>query len=279
MLLPVKAPEPDGVRDCVSLSGIYLDRVDLPALMEWIERFIASGKPHQVVTANVDFLAIARRRPRFARILDTADLVLCDGKPLQWASRIQGRPIPARITGMDLVLATAQHSARRGYRLYLMGAGPGVAARAAQRLRQVVPGVVIAGAMSPSVGVFDGAEDHRIVERIRAARPDALFVALGAPRQEEWIHDHLDELGVPLCAGVGGVFDFLAGETRRAPAWIQRAGMEWAFRLAQEPTRLWRRYLVHDLPICVALLTQQASVHWHSGAAHAVAPHDPTPTV
>jgi N-acetylglucosaminyldiphosphoundecaprenol N-acetyl-beta-D-mannosaminyltransferase len=258
------------VRDRVDLLGARIDRLERHALTEWLAAFLDSGRPHQVVTANLDFIAIARRRPSFARVIDSADLVVCDGKPLQWASRLQGEPIPARVTGMDLVLHTAKLSAERGYRIFFMGGAPGVAARAGRALEQLFPGVVMAGTLSPRQGHFEAEEDARIVAQIRAARPDALFVALGAPRQDEWIQDHLEQLGVPLCAGIGGVFNFLAGETRRAPEWIQQMGMEWAFRLAQEPSRLWRRYLVDDLPLFFELVAHQA-------AARLRAPHSKQP--
>lgn len=259
-------------RERVNLLGTLTDRIERSALPEWIERFVTSRQPHQIMTVNLHFIAIARKLPEFSRTIETADLVLCDGKPLQWAALIQGNPIPARITGMDLVLATAHLSAQHGYRIFFLGAEPGVADRAARCLEQLIPGVTIAGTYSPTVGDFDEAEDRYMVEQIRAARPDALFVALGAPRQDEWIRDHLDELGIPVCAGIGGVFNFLAGETRRAPDWIQAAGMEWAYRLAQEPRRLWRRYLVDDLPLCFALLGQQALVRLQQFRNHRVEP-------
>jgi N-acetylglucosaminyldiphosphoundecaprenol N-acetyl-beta-D-mannosaminyltransferase len=245
-------------RERVRLLGTHIDRVAVSALAEWIRAFIASGIPHQIITANLDFIAIARRQPHFARIMDEADLVICDGKPLQWASALQGDRLPARVTGTQLVMETARLSADHGYRLFLLGAAPGVAARAAREMERLVPGVVIAGTYSPPHGPFDAAEDARIVAMIRAARTDALFVALGAPRQDEWIYAHRYSLGVPLCAGIGGVFNFLAGETRRAPEWIQQWGFEWAYRLAQEPGRLWRRYLIDDLPLFFELLAQQS---------------------
>jgi N-acetylglucosaminyldiphosphoundecaprenol N-acetyl-beta-D-mannosaminyltransferase len=245
------------VRDRVNLLGTRIDRVKLDALDAWLESFIASRQPHQIITANLDFIAIARRQPVFASLITDADLVVCDGKPLQWASQIQGDPIPARVTGMDLVLHTAQLSIRHGVRIFFLGAAPGVAERAAAELERQFPGVVIAGTFSPPLGPLDADENARIVARIRAARVDALFVALGAPRQDEWIRANLLDLQVPLCAGIGGVFNFLAGETRRAPAWMQRHGLEWAFRLMQEPSRLWRRYLVDDLPLFFELLMRQ----------------------
>lgn len=254
---PLRVPQL--VRRRVDLLGTQIDRIEQQALTDWIEAFIASRTPHQIITANLDFIAIARRKPDFAWLIQTADLVVCDGKPLQWASLIQGEAIPARVTGMDLVMETAQLSAAHGYRIFLLGAAPGVAARAGEELERLVPGVVIAGSYSPRLGAFDTEEDAHIVAQIRAAQPDALFVALGAPRQDEWIHEHLHELGVPLCAGIGGVFNFLAGETQRAPRWIQESGFEWAYRLMQEPSRLWRRYFLNDMPIFFELLARQAA--------------------
>lgn len=245
------------VRDRVGLLGTRVDRVGLDAVDTWIEAFIESGKPHQIVTANLDFIAVARKRPAFAKVIEDADLVLCDGKPLQWAASIQGSPISSRVTGMDLVVHTARLSSMRGYRIFLLGAAPGVADRAAQQLKDWLPDCQIVGAYSPRADEFDDEGNAHMVATIRAARPDALFVALGAPKQDEWINQHLQALGVPLCAGIGGVFNFLAGETRRAPTWMQHAGFEWAFRLMQEPSRLWRRYLLNDLPIFFELFARQ----------------------
>jgi N-acetylglucosaminyldiphosphoundecaprenol N-acetyl-beta-D-mannosaminyltransferase len=251
------APIAHQARERVDLLGTGIDAVPLSMLDQWIEALIASGEPHQVITANLDFVAIARRRPEFARLIAEADLVLCDGKPLQWASQLQGRPLPSRITGVDLVLHTAQLSAQLGYRIFLFGARAGVAERAAARLEEMFPGVQIAGWYSPPEGDFDADETARILRTIRESRADALFVALGAPRQDFWIAEHMDELGVPLCAGIGGVFNFLTGEIRRAPDWVQRAGLEWAHRLVQEPSRLWKRYLLNDLPIFAQLVVRQ----------------------
>jgi N-acetylglucosaminyldiphosphoundecaprenol N-acetyl-beta-D-mannosaminyltransferase len=250
----------------VNLLGTRVDRVRRFALEEWIEAFMESGDPHQIITANLDFVAIARRRPAFARVIDSADLVLCDGKPLQWASQLQGYPLPERVTGMDLVLTTARLSAGQGYSIFLLGAAEGVAERAARKLDEMFPGVRIAGCYSPPQAEFTPDEDAHIVRMIRQARPDALFVALGAPRQDEWIHTHLSELDVQLCAGIGGVFNFLAGETKRAPEWMQNMGMEWVFRLMQEPSRLWRRYLLNDIPIFGELVLQQLTERMRQGS-------------
>ena len=233
--------------DRVSLLGVVMDRMELGDLRGWLDAALASGRPHQVVTANLDFLAIARKNPDFARIVAGADLVVCDGKPLQWAAGMK-----SRVTGNDIVLQTARLSAERGYRLFLLGAYPGVADRAADRLRELAPASSSPGHTRRHAGPSPPEQDAEIVAAIQAARPHALFVALGAPRQDEWIARH-PELGVPLSVGVGGAFNFLAGETRRAPLWMQRLGLEWAHRLISEPARLWRRYLIDDLPLAALL--------------------------
>lgn len=234
--------------DRVTLASVTMDRMELSNLRGWLDAALSSSRPHQVVTLNLDFIAIARKNADFARVVAAADLVVCDGKPLQWAARMK-----TRVTGNDIVLQTARLSAERGYRLFLMGAYPGVADRAAERLRELAPGVVIAGTYAPPRWPFSPEQDAEIVAAIQAARPHALFVALGAPRQDEWIARH-PELRVPVSVGVGGAFNFLAGQTRRAPQWMQRVGLEWTHRLLSEPARLWRRYLIDDLPLAALLL-------------------------
>jgi N-acetylglucosaminyldiphosphoundecaprenol N-acetyl-beta-D-mannosaminyltransferase len=241
--------------DRVSLLGVAVDRMELGDLRGWLEAALASGRAHQVVTANLDFLAIARKNPSFARVVAAADLVVCDGKPLQWAAGMK-----TRVTGNDIVLQTARLSAEHGYRLFLLGAEEGVAARAAERLREVAPGVMVVGTYAPPRWPFTPEQDAAIIAAIQNARPHALFVALGAPRQDEWIASH-PGLQIPLSVGVGGAFNFLAGKTHRAPAWMQRVGLEWAHRLLSEPARLWRRYLIDDLPLAALLLLNQALGH------------------
>jgi N-acetylglucosaminyldiphosphoundecaprenol N-acetyl-beta-D-mannosaminyltransferase len=212
-----------------------------------IDEFVKSGEPHQIVTVNVDFLNITHRDPSFVRVLNQAAVSVPDGMPLLWVSRLVGQRLPERITGTDLLLGSAALAACRGYSIFLLGAAPGVAAEAGAVLQARYPGLRIAGAYSPpECGDFTPEENAQIVAQIRAARPDMLFVALGTPKQEKWIHANLQELGVPVCVGVGGVFNFITGRIPRAPEPLQKAGLEWLFRLALEPRRLWRRYLIDD---------------------------------
>lgn len=247
----------DAARPCIALGGINVDNVNLQMAVDRIRGFVLSGEAHQVVTVNLDFLSIASRDESFRETLNAADLAVADGMPLVWLSRLKGDALPERVAGVDLVNESCRMAVELDCGVFLLGAGPGVADAAAQRLRTLSPGLRVLGTYTPPFGGLDQAENERIVQKIRAAAPDFLFVALGAPQQDLWIREHQTELRVPVAMGVGCVFDLLAGSLRRAPRWMQHTGLEWAFRLGQEPQRLWRRYLLHDLPVLarVALST------------------------
>jgi N-acetylglucosaminyldiphosphoundecaprenol N-acetyl-beta-D-mannosaminyltransferase len=250
----------------IELGGILLDQIDLAGAVERLESFVRSGEPHQVVTVNLDFLSIAERNPLFQETLNSADLAVADGMPLVWLSRLKGAPLEERVAGVELVHESCRLAAELGGSVFLLGAAPGIAEAAGRQLKETYPGLRVAGTYSPAVGQLTPDEDQHIIDMVRAARPDFLFVALGAPRQDLWIRQHLLELRVPVAMGVGCVFDLLAGNVRRAPRWMQRTGLEWAFRLCQEPQRLWRRYLVNDLPMLARLALGAPEV---SGAAPA----------
>lgn len=249
-----EAPAEDVVPKELQILGVGIDRLTLQQAAARLEALVEAGRPHQIVTVNLDFLRLAQRDPPFQAVLNAAALAVADGAPLVWASRLLGLPLPARVTGVDLVEAAAALAARRGWRIYLLGAAPGVAAAAAAALQQRHAGLQVAGTYSPPFGAASAAEEARMVGAIVAAQPAFLFVAFGAPRQDRWIHKQLPALAVPVCMGVGGSFDLIAGRIPRAPGWMQRAGLEWLYRLRQEPGRLWRRYLLDDLPVFVRLL-------------------------
>ena len=204
-----------------------------------VERFIAEGGPHQIVTVNPEFVMTARRDPEFRHIINRAALALPDGVGVWWASRRLGQPLAERVPGVDLVERLAQMSATKGYRLYFLGALPGVAQRAAAILRGRSPGAAIVGTHAGSPRPEDDADS---VERICARRPHILFVAYGAPAQDYWIARNMGRLGVPVCIGVGGSFDYIAGVHPLAPQWLRNAGLEWLYRLVSQPWR-WRRML------------------------------------
>jgi N-acetylglucosaminyldiphosphoundecaprenol N-acetyl-beta-D-mannosaminyltransferase len=233
-------------RPPIAVMGVPFDHVTAAEAIARIESMVASRRPHYLVTANVDFLVQARRDVELRRILLDAHLVLCDGTPLLWASRLLGHPLPERVAGADLVPLLLPVAARKQYRLFLLGATPESAAQAVARLRAEYPELVIAGHYSPPFAPLLEMDHEQIQQRILAAKPDILFVSLGCPKQEKWIAMNYRTLGVPVAVGVGATIDFLAGQVRRAPRFMQRTGTEWLFRLAQEPRRLFRRY-VQDL--------------------------------
>lgn len=223
----------------VHFLGIPVHNVDSRESLQILDAFIRERKPRQVVTVNPEFVMAARRDAAFRDVLLRADLSLPDGVGLLLGARILGTPLKERVTGVDTVLRVAALAAERGYRLYLLGAAPGVAEEAAARLMQAYPGLRIAGTYAGSPAPE---EEDAIVARVTAAAPDVLFVAYGAPKQDLWIARNLGRLGVPVAMGIGGAFDFIAGRAKRAPLWMQRMGLEWLHRLIHQPWR-WRRML------------------------------------
>ena len=228
--------------------GVPLDNVTVQETIEEVERLVASGQPHYLVTANVDFLVQARRDIELRRILLDAHMVLCDGTPLVWAARLLGNALPERVAGADLVPLLIEQAAARGYRIFFLGAKPGVAAHAVKRLTNQWPGLQVAGYYSPPFNKLLEMDHDEIQRRLIEAKPDLLFVCFGCPKQEKWLAMHYRALQVPVCIGVGATIDFLAGQVKRAPVWMRRSGLEWLFRLIQEPRRLFRRY-ANDLAV------------------------------
>jgi N-acetylglucosaminyldiphosphoundecaprenol N-acetyl-beta-D-mannosaminyltransferase len=237
------------MRRLVVILGVPVDILTTDEALDRVDEMVAAGRAtgrvHQVATVNADFVVNALHDPELRRILQRADMTTADGMPIVWGGRLLGAPLPDRVTGVDLIPPLAGRAAERGYSLFLLGARPGVAARAAEKLVARNPGLRIAGVLSPPQSPLVEM-DPGLVAEINAACPDILLVAFGNPKQEKWIAMHAPALRVPVCIGVGGTLDFIAGETRRAPRWMRQRGLEWLFRLAQEPRRLWRRY-AHDL--------------------------------
>lgn len=231
------------MRQTVGILSVPIDRLDAGQVLQRLEQFIHERTFHQVATANTDFLVNAMDDPELRHILCSADLVIPDGMPLVWASRLMGAPLPERVTGADLVPLLAALAAKQGYRIFMLGARPEVARRAKEQLERDYPGIQIVGCVSPPPAPTVEMEHERLLDQIVRARPEILLVALGNPKQEKWIHLNRDRLhDVPVCIGVGATFDFLAGAIRRAPIFAQRNGLEWLYRLQQDPCRLWRRY-------------------------------------
>ncbi len=226
--------------------GVPIDDLTMDAALKRLEAFIAAGRQngrtHQLATVNADFVVNSLHDPELRRILQQSDMATPDGMPLVWAARLLGMPLEGRVTGADMVPALAELAAQKGYSIFFLGARPGVAAQAAEILAERNPGLKVAGVLSPPpASVLD--MDAAIVEEVKAARPDILLVAFGNPKQEKWISMHAPYLQIPVAIGIGGTLDMITGTTRRAPLWMQRTGFEWLYRLAQEPGRLWKRYV------------------------------------
>lgn len=253
---PALSVTPERATWPVSILGVPFDNVSSAHALARIGELVESRQPHYVVTANVDFLVQAHRDVELRRILIEADLVLCDGTPLVWASRWLGNALPERVAGSDIAPGLIRLCEDRGYRVFLLGAAPGVAAEAADRLQREHPNLQIAGHYAPPFADLLAMDHAAIVARVRAAKPDVLLVSFGCPKQEKWIAMHYRALGVPVCIGVGATIDFLAGRVRRAPRWMRSTGCEWLFRLWLEPRRLYRRY-ASDLRTFVPALLRQ----------------------
>jgi N-acetylglucosaminyldiphosphoundecaprenol N-acetyl-beta-D-mannosaminyltransferase len=233
----------DGLQHPVAVMGLPINNLTANEAVDTLERLILSGGTHQVCTVNLDIWLNALADAHLHRIVAGSSMVFPDGMPLVWASGLLGCPLAERVTGVDLVPRLAELSARKGYKMFLLGAKPGVAERASRLLERNYPGVQIVGTFAPAEENLIRMDHTEILRQIHAVSPDILLVAFGNPKQEKWIWMHRKRLGVPLSMGVGGSFDILVGDMRRAPRWIQRCGLEWAMRFLQEPVRLGPRYL------------------------------------
>ncbi len=240
----------------VTVLGVPVDRVTMDQAVRVVEGFIAAyaadGRPRLVLTPNPEIIYAAQHDGALLEILRNADLAVPDGVGVVWAARVLGTPLPERVTGIDLLERLLALSAQRGYRVYFLGARPEVLPKAVDAARRRFPGLQVAGSHH---GYFTPADEQAVVDDIKKARPDLLFVGMGAPRDQKWLWRHREELGVPVSMGVGGSFDVLAGATRRAPQWVRDARLEWFFRLIQQPRR-WRRMLA--LPRFAWMVWRQA---------------------
>ncbi len=223
----------------VRILGVRVDNLDLPRAVERILALAAAGGSHQVVTLNPEFVMHAQSDAAFRQVLEAADLALPDGVGLILAARILGTPLRGRATGVAVTQALCGVAAERGLGIYLLGGAPGVAEEAAAVLVVGHPGLRVVGTYAGSPAPQEEAE---IVQRIRAAQPDLLFVAYGAPQQDLWIARNLSRLGVPVAMGVGGTLDYVSGRVPWAPPSWRRLGLEWLYRLIHQPWR-WRRML------------------------------------
>ena len=246
--------------DRINLCGVWIDNVTMREAVERVDGMVRQRRPSYVVTPNVDHLVKLQKDPEFMAVYRSAGLVLADGMPLLWAGNFLGTPFKAKVSGSDLLVDICAMVAERGYRVFFLGGRPGAAEKAKANFEKRLPGIQIVGTYSPPMGFEkDEPENRKIAGMIRAAKPDILLVGLGAPKQEKWISKYHQELGVPVCIGIGVSFEFVAGIVKRAPMVMQRTGLEWFWRLAMEPKRLWKRYLIEDMAFFGLLFRQKTN--------------------
>lgn len=224
----------------INLLGAGIDKLNLCQCADRVEEYINSSVPHFIVTLNPELLFQAQSSPELLAMINRADLVTPDGVGIVWACGIMGEPVPGRVTGIDLMVKLLERAGEKGWRVFFLGSAPGVAEQAAQKMARRFPGLNVVGTHH---GYFSAADEPGIIETIKGLQPQLLFVALGAPRQEQWIDSHRELLGVPAAMGVGGSLDVLAEKVPRAPEWMRNLQLEWLGRLIRQPSR-WRRMLV-----------------------------------
>lgn len=228
-------------RKVINFLGVNIDPVDTSELLDWLVAFAYENQTNKVMYANADCIMVAQKDQEYRQILNKAHLVYADGIGIVWGAKIFGHHIKSRSTGADFMPWFCQKFADNGFKIFLLGAKPGVAELSAQKLMQGCPQLQIAGTHH---GFFEKADNDNVIRYINAAAPDILLVGMGAPYQEKWVELNAAHLDVPLLWTVGGLFDFISGKTKRGPQLLLDNGFEWLCRLCVEPRRLWKRYLI-----------------------------------
>lgn len=233
-----------------ALLNTFINNVTMSETVEAIEQMIAADKKSYVVAINVDVVMKIEADPYLKKIVDDADMVLVDGKPLIWISKLHEKPLKAKISGSDLVPLLCEISAKKGYSIFIIGGKDGIAAQARQRLEQKLPGIRIVGTYAPPFGFENDQEElDKINRMISEAHPDLLIACFGCPKQEKWIYENIEKYDAKVSVCAGATVDFLAGNVKRAPKWMSEHGLEWFYRFLQEPRRMFRRYFVDDMKI------------------------------
>lgn len=247
-----------GNRMTVNLLGVNIDAIDTKGLCRKIVDFTDQGSTRTVMYVNTDCMLISRENAEYRQALNEASLVYADGVGVVYGVKLWGDTLPGRSTGADFMPDFCRIFAKNGIRLYFLGAADGVAEEAADSLRRDIPDLYIVGSHH---GYFPSEQNDAIIAEINAAKPDIVVVGFGAPSQELWMKDNADKLDAAVLWGVGGLFDFLSGRTKRGPQWLLDHGFEWLCRLCVEPRRLWRRYLVGNTKFVLYLLRQRFLGH------------------
>ncbi len=242
----------------ISLLKTNINNISFDDALGQIKILIEKNENKFIVTPNVDHLVRLDKDQELQGIYNNASLVLPDGVPILWASKFLGTPLKEKISGSDLFPRLCKIAAEKGYKLFFLGGREGAAEKAAEVLRVKHPSLQIVGIDSPPFGFEnDSRENDKIIQMIKDARPDILFVGLGSPKQEKWIYKHKDKYQVPISIGIGVSFEFVSGMVKRSPVWMQKVGLEWFWRVLMEPKRLWKRYLINDMHFFVLVLRQK----------------------
>lgn len=232
------------------LLNTYVNNVNMDEAIQAIEDMIASEKKSYIVAINVDVVMRIENDSYLKEITDKADMVLVDGKPLEWIAKWHKRPIKAKISGSDLVPLLCERAADKGYSIFIIGGKEGIAEKAKQNLERDLPEIRIVGTYAPPFGFEkDGKELNRINGMISNSHPDILIACFGCPKQEKWIYENYQKYDVKVSVCAGATVDFLAGNVNRAPKWMSDNGLEWFYRFLQEPKRMFKRYFVDDIKI------------------------------
>ena len=248
----------------VDVLGVGISAIRMADALARIEAWIATGDRQYVCVVPAHTVMDCCSDPELRAIVNAGGLVTPDGMSLVWLLRAGNYRHTERVYGPDLMLAVCRRSPEAGWRHFFLGGEEGVAAELAARLERQFPGLAVAGTLSPPYRDLSAEEDAALCEAVNASRPDVVWIGLGSPKQERWMAAHREALTAPVLIGVGAAFDFLSGRRRQAPRWIQRSGLEWLYRLASEPRRLWRRYIRY--PRFVFLVLRQAAEARHRAA-------------
>ncbi|MFB6725978.1 WecB/TagA/CpsF family glycosyltransferase [Kribbella sp. NPDC056345] len=235
---------PATAADRVDVLGIQVSVTNLDHTVATFERWIDNGERQLVCVTDMNALLHAKADERLTEVYNTAGLVVPDGMPLVWAGKKAGFEQMDRVAGPDLLERVMAEAAERGWTQYFYGGAEGVADELRMRFQDLHPALKVQGVECPPYRALTEAEDAETVDRMNSARPDIIWVGLGAPKQERWMAEHRERLNAAILIGVGAAFDFHTGRLDRAPLWMQRAGLEWSYRLYKEPRRLWKRYLI-----------------------------------
>ncbi|WP_422123876.1 WecB/TagA/CpsF family glycosyltransferase [Planococcus sp. X10-3] len=236
------------IQEKIELFDVKFNNATMPEFLELLTELIAANTKNNLIqTVNVDHIMLMREDPEFDHIVRNAALITCDGMPIVWASKFKSVKLPERVTGADMTLEIFKHSAAKDFKVFILGAGPGVAELAAEKARETFEGVQITGVYSPAKEELQDADaSQAICRRVNESGANILLIALGAPKQEKWYWKNREFLEVNAIIGVGASIDFIAGTQERAPVWMQNAGMEWSYRLMKNPNRMFQRYIVRD---------------------------------